>query len=78
MCVELPLSYATMAAHARLNDHFSDIRTQFMLNDNGLMGAALLTGMATFTILHPMAQQRRLPVLAAVVDRFLRFLPAMA
>jgi hypothetical protein len=47
------------------------------MNDNGLMGTALLTGIATFTLLFPIARQSKLPYRAAVMDRFLKFLPAM-
>ena len=61
----------------QLNAYFSTLITQVFMNDNGLMGAALLTGMATFTILYPVAQQGKLPYVAAVIDRFFRFLPAM-
>lgn len=70
-------SHPLLAKDRQLNTYFSSLVTQILMNDNGLMGAALLTGMATFTILFPVARQGRLPYVAAVIDRFFRFLPAM-
>lgn len=37
----------------------------------------LLSGIASFAILYPMAKSKKLPYLAAIFDRFARFLPAM-
>ena len=72
----LPPSAACV--HRQLNEYFSSLGTQVLVNDNGLMGSALLTGMATFTLVWPIARQRRLPYAWALVQRILRFLPAMA
>lgn len=49
-----------------------------MLNDAGLVGVTVLSGIATSLIAYPLALKSKLPFLAAIIDRFLRFLPAMA
>lgn len=51
--------------------------TQFMVNDAGLLAVPFLTGVATFSMVFPMAQSGKLPYFAAVVDRIARFVPPM-
>lgn len=46
--------------------------TQPLLNDAGLTGVAMLTGIATALITYPMAKEKKLPFIPAIFDRFLR------
>lgn len=75
LCVESPLSYATIADHRYVTEFLSSLTFQFQLNDAALSSVTFLTGFATFSILFPMAKKAKLPYLAAIADRFIRFLP---
>ena len=49
-----------------------------LLNDAGLIGVTVLSGIATSLIAYPLAIKSKLPFLPAILDRFVRFVPALA
>lgn len=77
MCVDTPLSYATLSDLQYFNEKSSSYHHQVMLTDTGLLAFAFLSGLALFSILYPML--RRNPAMfsytSAVMDRVMRFLP---
>lgn len=58
--------------HTYLNWIFGSPNTQVILNDAGLTGVCVMTGIATALITYPMAKEKKLSFLPAIVDRFLR------
>ena len=75
--VEAPLSTATMDKHDILNYFFSSPETQSLMNDAGLVTTSFISGAAVFLIVYPMAVTGKLSYSFAIIDRFIRFLPAM-
>jgi hypothetical protein len=76
-CIENSMSYATIEKHHFLHQLIKSPATQFLMNDAGIIGVALLTGIATFTLLLPVAKSGKLPYEKAIMNRVIRFLPPM-
>jgi hypothetical protein len=75
--VEAPLSTATMDRHDVLNYIFSSLETQPLINDAGLVVTSFISGAAVFLIGYPMVRAGKFPYVFNLVDRYIRFLPAM-
>lgn len=72
-CAESPLALATIAQLRA----WHKVNMPLLQNDSGLLGIPFLTGIATFTVLYPLAKGRRLPYSYAIFDRVSRFLPPL-
>lgn len=79
MCVDTPLSYATLSNLQFFNEKSSSYESQVMMTDTGLLAFSFLSGLALFSVLYPMIIQNRskFSYTSAILDRIVRFLPAI-
>lgn len=65
-------SFYSKDRHDVVNYFFSSIETQIALNDAGLTGVPMFSGIATALIAYPLALKSKLPFFPAIIDRALR------
>ncbi|KAI1303726.1 hypothetical protein HDE_02215 [Halotydeus destructor] len=76
VCVEIPISYY---AYERLTFFNYLIGAgQALINESGLNIMVFLGGVASYSMLVPMAKNKKLPFFSAIFDRWVRFVPSMA
>ena len=56
---------------------FSDHKTQFLFNEGGLSGMTLLSGFATLYYGLPIVKKGNFPIMSAIIDRYLSYMPAI-
>ncbi|KAI1303759.1 hypothetical protein HDE_02218 [Halotydeus destructor] len=77
VCLEIPISYYAFSSHTFLNNAFGDPNNQAILADSGLNIITFLGGVTSYSIMVPMARNKKLPFLFAIFDRWVRFVPSI-
>ncbi|KAI1303711.1 Nose resistant to fluoxetine protein 6 [Halotydeus destructor] len=77
ICVEIPTSVHVLTSLTFYNDFVGSAIAQPLTNEAGMCIITLLGGLATYSILMPMARKKKLPFFFALFDRWARFAPSV-